>query len=68
MKGRDVARYAESMGWSFLRRGSRASHIIYGHPAYWYRIAIPIHRIDVPRGTLGVLLKQIEGTWKGPHR
>jgi predicted RNA binding protein YcfA (HicA-like mRNA interferase family) len=68
MRGRDVARYAESKGWSFLRRGSRANHAIFAHPEHWYRVSIPMARTDIPKGTLDVLLKQIDGTWKGPHR
>lgn len=67
MKGRDLARYAESYGWAFVRRGSRANHAIFEHPAHWYRLSIPMARNDIPKGTLDVLLKQIEGTWKGPH-
>jgi len=58
--GKELARLAEGKGWLFLRRGGRASHVIYGHPATSQRITIPIHRgKDVPKGLLMVLLKKI---------
>jgi predicted RNA binding protein YcfA (HicA-like mRNA interferase family) len=64
MKAKDVAKYAETRGWLFLRYGSRASHRIYRHPDYPYLVSIPTHGSkDVARGTLARILKQIDGTW-----
>ena len=61
MTGKDLARYAEGKGWHFLRRGGRASHVIYAHPASSRTITISIHRgKDVPKGLLMVLLKKID--------
>jgi predicted RNA binding protein YcfA (HicA-like mRNA interferase family) len=60
MTGKDLARYAVSKGWFFLRRGGRASHVIFAHPASSQRVTIPDHRgKDVPKGLLAVLLKKI---------
>jgi len=58
--GKALAQYAEGKGWFFLRRGGRASHVIYAHPATSHRVTIPIHRgKDVPKGLVMVLLKKI---------
>jgi predicted RNA binding protein YcfA (HicA-like mRNA interferase family) len=65
MKARDVMAYAVSRGWQFLRSGSRASHRLYWHPDYAYLVSIPDHGSkDVARGTLAMILKQIDGTWR----
>jgi predicted RNA binding protein YcfA (HicA-like mRNA interferase family) len=65
MTGKALARCAESKGWYFLRRGSRASHMIYAHPKSAYRITIPDHGTkDLARGTLESIVKQIERTWR----
>jgi predicted RNA binding protein YcfA (HicA-like mRNA interferase family) len=68
MRARELIRYAESHGWYFLRRGGKASHVIFAHRLHDYRISIPVHRTDVPKGLLAKLLAQIEGTWKGPQQ
>jgi predicted RNA binding protein YcfA (HicA-like mRNA interferase family) len=66
MKAKDVQRYAESKGWVHQR--TTASHFIYKRPGVPYIISIPKHAAkDVASGTLATLLKQIDGTWKGPH-
>jgi predicted RNA binding protein YcfA (HicA-like mRNA interferase family) len=58
--GKELAQFAKTKGWFFHRRGGRASHVIYAHPATSQRITIPIHRgKDVPKGLLMVLLKKI---------
>jgi predicted RNA binding protein YcfA (HicA-like mRNA interferase family) len=67
--GKEVARYAELKGWRFVRRGARKSHVIYDHPDHWYHVSIPLDGSrDVSKGLLADLLKQINGTWKGPQR
>ncbi|MBV9438382.1 MAG: type II toxin-antitoxin system HicA family toxin [Candidatus Eremiobacteraeota bacterium] len=66
MKAKDLVRYAESKGWTFVR--STASHRIYRHPALPYIVSIPSHGSkDIPTGTLVMLRKQIDGTWGGRH-
>jgi len=65
MSGKALAAYAESKGWRFVRRGSRASHMIYRHCAHTYLISIPDHGAkDLAQGLLRTLLKQIDGTWR----
>ena len=68
MNAAEVVLYAKSRGWVFVRVGSRASHQIFRHDAYPYVVSIPNHgRKDIPKGLLATLIKQIDGTWKGPH-
>jgi predicted RNA binding protein YcfA (HicA-like mRNA interferase family) len=65
MKASDVRRYAESKGWTFARRGSRSSHLIYEHCDYKYILSIPEHGSrNIAPGTLNKIIKQIEGRWK----
>jgi predicted RNA binding protein YcfA (HicA-like mRNA interferase family) len=68
MKSKALEAYAESKGWRFVRRGSRASHVILSHPAYSYKISIPDHGPkDLATGLVRTLIKQIDGTWRtGP--
>jgi predicted RNA binding protein YcfA (HicA-like mRNA interferase family) len=42
--------------------------MIYRHDGYPYALSIPDHgRKDLAPGTVAKLLKQIDGTWKGPN-
>jgi len=67
MRAKDLIRYAESRGWYFVRRGGRSSHAIFEHHDYPYQVVIPVHGgKDMTKRLLGQLLKQIDGTWKGP--
>jgi predicted RNA binding protein YcfA (HicA-like mRNA interferase family) len=64
MTARALVRYARHHGWRFVRAG-KGSHAIYAHPNLPYKIAIPNHGSkDISRGTLEVILKQIDGTWR----
>ena len=64
MNAKTLVWYAESKGWRFVRRGSRASHMVFRHPAYWYKISIPDHGADdLSPGLVRTLLKQIDGKW-----
>jgi predicted RNA binding protein YcfA (HicA-like mRNA interferase family) len=68
MTGKALARYAEGKGWRFVRRGARASHMIYAHANNPRHISIPDHGPrDLSRGTLMSILKQIDETWR-PRR
>jgi predicted RNA binding protein YcfA (HicA-like mRNA interferase family) len=68
VKTRELIERAEREGWTFLRRGNRASHMIYRHDGYPYILSIPDHgNRDLASGTVAKLIKQIDGTWKGPN-
>ncbi len=67
MKSRDIVRYAEANGWTFLRHG-KGSHDVYAHPDFDYVLVVPMHGSkDVGPGLLAKLLKQIDGTWRKPE-
>jgi predicted RNA binding protein YcfA (HicA-like mRNA interferase family) len=68
MDARSLRRYAESKGWAFIRRGGRRSHLIFRHRDHKYLVVIPEHGgRSISKGLLNDLLKQIDGTWEGPH-
>ena len=63
MTAKALARYAETKGWRLDRTG-KGSHRIYSHSLWRYKIVIPDHGAhDIARGTLAVILKQIDGRW-----
>ncbi len=53
---RDVIRILEKRGFIFDR--AKGSHHIYLHPATNQRAIVPVHRRDLPQGTLLSILKQ----------
>jgi predicted RNA binding protein YcfA (HicA-like mRNA interferase family) len=66
MKAKDLMRYAESKGWTLHR--ITGSHHVYKHADQAYLVVIPAHGSkDLAPGTLAILMKQIDGRWKGPH-
>ena len=53
---RDVIRILEKRG--FILDRVKGSHHIYIHPATKQRAVVPVHRRDLPQGTLLSILKQ----------
>lgn len=53
---RDVIRILEKRG--FLLDRTKGSHHIYIHPDTKQRTVVPVHRKDLPQGTLLSILKQ----------
>ena len=53
---RDVIRILEERG--FILDRVKGSHHIYIHPATKQRAVVPVHRRDLPQGTLLSILKQ----------
>ena len=53
---RDVIRILEKRGFIFDR--AKGSHQIYLHPDTKQRAVVPVHRRDLPQGTLLSILKQ----------
>jgi predicted RNA binding protein YcfA (HicA-like mRNA interferase family) len=65
VKVREAIRLIESDGWQFERQ--RGSHRIYRHPTKPRTVTVAGRpREDLPRGTLGNILKQ--AGLKGPRR
>ena len=53
---KDVIRILEKRGFIFDR--AKGSHPIYLHPDTKQRAVVPVHRRDLPQGTLLSILKQ----------
>jgi predicted RNA binding protein YcfA (HicA-like mRNA interferase family) len=53
---RDVIRVLEKRG--FVLDRTKGSHHIYLHPDTKQRAVVPVHRRDLPQGTLLAILKQ----------
>ena len=53
---RDVIRLLEKRG--FVLDRTKGSHHIYLHPDTKLRVVVPVHRHDLPQGTLISILKQ----------
>lgn len=53
---RDVIRILERRG--FILDRTKGSHHIYFHPDTKQRAVVPVHRRDLPQGTLLSILKQ----------
>jgi len=53
---REVQRVLERLGFRLVRQ--KGSHAVYRHPDGRYT-TVPVHRGDVPRGTLARILKDI---------
>jgi mRNA interferase HicA len=53
---REVIRILEKRG--FVLDRTKGSHHIYLHPETQQRATVPIHRRDLPQGTLRSILKQ----------
>jgi predicted RNA binding protein YcfA (HicA-like mRNA interferase family) len=56
LKPRDVIRVLEKRG--FVLDRTKGSHHIYLHPDTKQRAIVPVHRRDLPQGTLLSILKQ----------
>jgi predicted RNA binding protein YcfA (HicA-like mRNA interferase family) len=56
MKVRELTKLIEADGWYFIRQAG--SHKIYKHAVKKGIVVIPEHGGDIPKGTLGSILKQ----------
>ena len=42
----------------FIRKRTKGSHYIFQHPATKRRVVVPLHKKDLPKGTLHSIFKQ----------
>jgi len=56
LTSRKIIRVLERKG--FILDWSKGSHQIYYHPDTKRRVVVPVHKRDLPRGTLLEILKQ----------
>lgn len=53
---RDIIKLLEERG--FVLDRIKGSHHIYYHPDHGHRVVVPLHKRDLPRGTMLSILKQ----------
>lgn len=60
MTAREVIRALHEEGWTW--KSTKGSHRHFVHPEKPGKVTVPVHKGDIPKGTLGNIFKQ--AGWK----
>jgi predicted RNA binding protein YcfA (HicA-like mRNA interferase family) len=56
MKVKELVKLLEKDGW--VKKEQKGSHLQLVHPVKPGKVTVPVHGGDIPKGTLGAILKQ----------